>query len=42
MCGILAYYSNDKLKKLHHRGQDTIGVSFIYNGKFKQILKIKM
>lgn len=46
MCGILAYYSNnnlnlhifiDKLKKLHHRGQDCVGISYLYNGVLKHI-----
>ena len=45
MCGILAYYSNDKeinlnvfinkLKKLHHRGQDSVGISYLYDGVLK-------
>ena len=47
MCGILAYYSNinnydihsfiDKLKKLHHRGQDSVGVSFIFENSIVTI-----
>ena len=47
MCGILAYFSNnnitnlhtfiDKLKLLYHRGQDNVGVSYLYEGKLKSI-----
>ena len=47
MCGILAYFSNsksmtsqvfiNKLKKLYHRGQDHIGISFICNDVFTQV-----
>ena len=47
MCGILAYYSSNnlinlhifinKLKKLHHRGQDNVGISYLYNGVIKHI-----
>jgi len=47
MCGILAYYSNhqvislqifiENLKKLHHRGQDSVGVSYFDQGILKSI-----
>ena len=47
MCGILAYFSTsktmtsqvfiNKLKKLYHRGQDHIGISFICNDVFTQV-----
>ena len=47
MCGILAYFSNckqlllhdfiEKLKKLHHRGQDSVGISFLYEGKINKV-----
>lgn len=47
MCGLLAYYSNinnysihsfiDKLKKIYNRGQDSVGISFIFNNSIVTI-----
>ena len=47
MCGILAYYSNTlniqlnvfikNLLKLHHRGQDSVGISYLQNSKLHHI-----
>ena len=49
MCGILGYLSsNEKIKisnftsmlyKLKHRGEDSCGISFLYNNKFETIKK---
>ena len=47
MCGILAYYSNTlniqlnvfikNLLKLHHRGQDSVGISYLQTNELHHI-----